>query len=101
MGLETFAEVFEDDVADDGGDEADGEVGGGEDVGEGEWRGFAGGVGTVELAHEQVGVEEEDDEADLDRGAEDSREGAVGRRRRILRLVDMVGGGFDSTAWMA
>ena len=65
-GLGFLAEVFEDDVADRCGDDRDGEVLDGEDVGEGDSEGFAGAVGAVEFAHEEVGVEEEDDERDLD-----------------------------------
>jgi hypothetical protein len=75
--LEFFAEELEGGVADEGGEEGDDEVGVGEDVGEGGGEGFAGGGGAVELAHEEVGVEEEDDEGDLDDGAKQSGEGPV------------------------
>jgi hypothetical protein len=83
-GLEAFAQVFEDDVADEGGDEADDEVGSGEDVVEAGGEGFAGGVGVGELAHQEVGVEEEDDESDFDNGAEDGRERAATRGRGVI-----------------
>ena len=65
-GLGFLAEVFEDDVADRCGDDRDGEVLDGEDVGEGDGESFAGAIGAVEFAHEEVGVEEEDDERDFD-----------------------------------
>ena len=65
-GLEFLAEEFEEDEAEGGGDDGDAEVGGGEDVVEGDGQGFVVAAGGVELAHEQVGVEEEDDEGDLD-----------------------------------
>ena len=76
--------MFEDDVADEGGDDADGEVGKGEDVVEGGGEGFAGGIGAVELAHQEVGVEEEDDEGDFDDGVEDGRERAATRERGVI-----------------
>ena len=69
--LGASAEVFEDDVADGGGNDGDGEVLDGEDVIEGDGEGFAGSVGVVELAHEEVGIKEEDDERDLDDRAAD------------------------------
>ena len=74
--LEFSAEELEDNVADEGGEDGDGEVGEGEDVGQGEGEGLAVAGGAVELAHEEVGVEEEDDEGDLDDGAEQRGEGA-------------------------
>jgi len=63
--------VLEDEVGDGGGEDGDGEVGDGEDVGEGDGEGFAVAIGTVELAHQEVGVEEEDDEGDLDERTQD------------------------------
>ena len=63
--------MLEDEVGDGGGEDGDGEVGDGEDVGEGDGEGFAVAIGTVELAHQEVGVEEEDDEGDLDERTED------------------------------
>jgi hypothetical protein len=63
--------VFEDEVGDGGGKDGDGEVGDCEDVGEGDGEGFAVAIGAVELAHEEVGVEEEDDEGDLDERTQD------------------------------
>jgi hypothetical protein len=77
-GLEFFAEELEGGVAEEGGEEGDEEVGGGEDVGEGGGERFVGGGGAGELAHEEVGVEEEDDEGDLDDGAEEGFEGRFG-----------------------
>jgi len=74
--LELLAEVFEDDVADDGGEDGDGEVLAGDDVVQGEGEGLASAVGAVELSHEEVGVEEEDDEGDLNHGAQERAEGA-------------------------
>lgn len=58
--------MFEDDVADGGGDDRDGEVLDGEDVVEGDEQSFACAVGAVEFAHKQVGIEEEDDGCDFD-----------------------------------
>jgi len=78
MGLELFAEVLKDDVADGGGDDGNCEVPDGEDVVEGDGEGFTAATGAVELSHEEVGVEEEDDESDLDERAQGVAEG--GRR---------------------
>ena len=77
--LEFFAEVLEDDVADQGGEDGDGEVGGGEDVAQGEGEGLAAACRAAKLSHEEVGVEEKDDEADLDERAQDVAE----RARRV------------------
>ena len=71
MLLEIFAQGLEDEVGDGGGEDGDGEVGDGEDVGEGDGEGFSVAGGTVELAHQEVGVEEEDDEGDLDERTQD------------------------------
>src|ERR1039457_5109584 len=76
------AQVFEDDVADGCGDDGDGEVLDGEDVVEGDGEGLAGAVDAVELAHQQVGIEEEDDERDLDDGAAD-----VGEETRVFGVL--------------
>jgi hypothetical protein len=76
-GLEFFAEELEGGVADEGGEEGDGEVGVGEDVGEGGGEGLALAGRAIEFAHEEVGVEEEDDEGDLDDGAEQGGEEAA------------------------
>lgn len=78
MGLELLAEGFEDKVADGGGEEADGEVAEGQDVVEREGKGLAGAVGVGEFAHEEVGVEEEEDEGDLDDRAPERGEKARG-----------------------
>jgi len=77
-GLEFFAEEFEEEVADERGDDGDGEVGEGEDVVEGEGEGFAVAGGAVEFSHEEIGVEEEDDEGDLYHGAADAGDGSAG-----------------------
>jgi hypothetical protein len=74
--LEFFAEELDDEVADEGGGESDGEVGGGEDIIECGAEGLALACGPVEFAHEEVGVEEEDDEADLNQSAQKGGEGA-------------------------
>src|ERR1017187_7758624 len=75
-GLGLFAQILECDVADGGGDDGDGEVLDGEDVFEGDGEGLAGAVDAVELAHEQVGKEEEDDERNLDHRTADGGEQA-------------------------
>ena len=69
--LELFAQVFKDDVADRAGEDGDGEILEGEDVVQGDAEGLACAVGTVELSHQEVGIEEEDDETDLDYGPPD------------------------------
>jgi len=71
MGLELFAQVLEHYVADERGDQGDYQVGDGEDVLEGEGHGFAVGVGGGELTHQQIGIEQEDNERDFDDGPED------------------------------
>ena len=76
--LEIFAQGLEDEVGDGGGEDGDGEVGDGEDVAEGDGEGFSVAGGAVELSHEEVGVEEEDDEGDLDERAQDVAEGTRG-----------------------
>ena len=97
-GLEAFAQVFEDDIAGDGGDEGDGEVGKGEDVVEGVGEGLGVGVGAGELAHEEVRVEEEDDEGDLDDRFGDASEqrsgfGVVGHEERRVGFGRPTAGG--------
>src|ERR1039457_61945 len=82
-GLGFSAQVFEDDVADGCGDDGDGEVLDSEDVVEGDGEGLAGAVDTVELAHEQVGIEEEDDERNLDHRTADVGEQAATRGRGV------------------
>jgi len=62
-----FAQVLDDDVADDRADDGDAEVLVGVDVAQAVEERFGGGVvGGGVLAHEQVGVKEKDDETDLD-----------------------------------
>jgi len=73
--LEIFAQGLEDEVGDGGGEDGDGKIGDGEDVAEGDGEGLAAAGGAVELSHEEIGVEEEDDEADLDERAQDVAEG--------------------------
>jgi len=68
--------VLEDEVGDSGGEDSDGKVGDGEDVAEGDGEGLAAAIGAAELSHEEVGVEEEDDEADFDERAQDVAEEA-------------------------
>src|ERR1017187_8413104 len=77
-----FAQVLECDVADGCGDDGDGEVLDSEDVVEGDGEGLAGAVDTVELAHEQVGIEEEDDERNLDHRTAD-----VGEEARVFGVL--------------
>ena len=71
--------MFEDDVADGGRDDGDGEVLDGEDVNHGDRKPLTWAIGAVELAHQEVGVEEEDNESDLDQRAQDVAEGARGQ----------------------
>jgi len=76
--LELFTQEFEHDIADEGGDEGDDEIRAREYVDEGEGEGFAVGVGGGELAHEEIGIEEEDDERDLnDRPPEGGETAAI------------------------
>ena len=81
-GLEFTAEELEDDVADEGCDVGDEEVWESEDVGEGQGEGFAVSGRAVEFPHEQVGIEEEDDERDLDDRAAD-----FGEETRFLGVM--------------
>ena len=66
MKLQFLAQIFKDHVADQRGDESDPEVGDGEDVRQSRRQGLAAAVGCGELAHQQVGVKEKVDKADLD-----------------------------------
>ena len=75
--------MLEDEVSDGGRKDGDGEVPYGEDVEEGDGEGFSTAIGAVELAHKEVGVEEEDDERNLDERTQDVAEGAG--RLRITR----------------
>jgi hypothetical protein len=74
---EFAAKGFEDGVADHGGCERDEEVGGGEDVVEGEGKAFGGSGGSGELAHEEIGIEEKDDEGDFNDRAQKRGERAA------------------------
>jgi hypothetical protein len=67
-GLEPLAQLLEHYVPNECGDEGDYEVGGSEDVVESEGHAFAVGVGGSELAHQQIGIEQEDNENDLNYG---------------------------------
>jgi hypothetical protein len=71
--LESPAEELEDKVTDQSGGEPDDEVDGGKDIVQSDGEGFAPSGGAIELSHEQIGIEEEDDEDDLDRSAQDGR----------------------------
>ena len=91
IASELLAQGLEDDVADDGGEERDGEVAEREDVDESDGERFALASRAVELAHQQIRVEEEDDESDLDQRAQDVSEGArgfgCGRHDSILQKI--------------
>jgi len=96
-GLGAFAQMLEDDVADGRGDDGDGEILDGEDVVEGDGEGLASAVGAVEFAHEEVGIEEEDDERDLD-----DRSADVGERRDVPGVLGHGGGtSFSEARWPA
>lgn len=58
--------MFEDDVTDRRGGDPDHEILPGEDISECEGKAFALTIGAGELTHQQVGIEEEQDEGDLD-----------------------------------
>jgi hypothetical protein len=77
--LELFAQALEEDVADGGRNDGDGKVLDREDVNQGDGEPLTWAIGAVELAHQEVGVEEEDDESDLDQRAQDVAEGARGQ----------------------
>jgi len=79
MGLELLAEVLEDDVADGGRNDGDGEVLDREDVNQGDGEPLTWATGAVELAHQEVGVEEEDDESDLEQRTQDVVEWSRGQ----------------------
>jgi hypothetical protein len=64
--LEFLAQVFEDKIADQCGDNGDGEVGNSEDVDQSHCQSLAVTVGGGELAHQQIGIEEKDDKAGFD-----------------------------------
>ena len=68
--------MLEDDVADGGRNDGDGKVLDREDVNQGDGEPLTWAIGAVELAHQEVGVEEEDDESDLDQRAQDVAEWA-------------------------
>ena len=70
--------MLEDDVADGGRDDGDGKVLDREDVNQGDGEPLTWAIGAVKLAHQEVGVEEKDDENDLDQRAQDVVEGARG-----------------------
>ena len=66
MWLGALAQVLEEDVADGGGGDGNGEILEREDVVQRDGEGLARAVSAVEFAHQEVGVEEEDDEGNLD-----------------------------------
>ncbi len=68
MRLQPLAQVLEDDIADGAGNDGDGKVSGGEDVEQGHAEALADAAFPVELPHQEVGVEEEDNECHLDDG---------------------------------
>ena len=73
--LEFLAQMLEHNVADERGDEGYYKIEAGEDVVESEGHALAVRVGGGELAHEQIGIEQEDDERDLGDGPEDRGQG--------------------------
>ena len=74
MKLQFLAQVFKDQVADERGDESDGEVRGGEDVRQSRRQRLAAAVGRGKFTHQQVRVKEKVDEADLDHRPPDACE---------------------------
>jgi len=75
--LKHLAQRFKDHIADQSGDESDEEVGACNDVVEGEGQGLAVPAGNGKLTHQQIGIEEKDDERNLDDGAEGAGGGAA------------------------
>jgi hypothetical protein len=82
-GLEFLSEVFDDYVADQAGDDGDIEIGGRKNVFDGEKEGLAVAICAGEFAHQEIGIEEKDDEADLDHRPP--------KRRQFVRLSGVVG----------
>ena len=64
--LKLLAEELENHVADEGGDVRNDEVWDRQDVVDREPESTTGAIGASELAHQEIRVEEEDDEPDLD-----------------------------------
>ena len=64
--LQLFAQELEDPIADEGADQGNEEVRGRDDVVQGKGEGLALAVDARELAHEQIGIKEEDDKRDFD-----------------------------------
>ena len=90
--LEFLAEMVKDDVGDQSGNYGDTEIRGGENIVQGEGEGFAGAVGASEFAHQEIGIEEEDDEADFnDRSPE--RGGFFGAGRHGVTIARAGGRG--------
>ncbi len=70
--LELFAQKFEEDVADDGGDDGDFKIGGGTDIAQGpDQATLPPGAGAFEFSHEEIGIEEEEDEGNFDHRSQD------------------------------
>ena len=70
--------MLNDDIADRGGHDGDGKILDRKDVVQCEQNAFAWPVGAIELTHQQVGVEQEDDERDLDDRSPERGEGLSG-----------------------
>jgi hypothetical protein len=81
--LEISAQEFEYEIADECGEQADGEVLRGKDIAQREGQGFTSAVGGVKFAHQEIGVEEEEDEGDLYHRPEKSGERAGGSRLSV------------------
>jgi hypothetical protein len=74
LRLQFAAEEFEDHVANAGADHADEEIVGSDHVVKGDGEGLALPIGSSELAHEEIGIEEKDDECNFDDGSPDGLE---------------------------
>ena len=67
-GLEFLAEKLKDNVADEAGDDGNHEICSRENIVECEGQGLSVSVRVSEFAHQEIGVEKEDDEADFNDG---------------------------------
>lgn len=74
MTLQFPAQIFKNQVADERGDESDGEVRDGEDIDERRRHGLVVAVGRGELPHQQIRVKEKVDKANLDHRPPDGGE---------------------------
>jgi hypothetical protein len=68
--LEFLSEIFNDDIADQAGNTCNGEIRECENIVERECKRFSPAVGVRKFTHQEIGIEEEDYEADLYDGAE-------------------------------